>query len=109
MCMAYTQQPPVESPFIGEYKGKPTITIGTGKNSQPWSFGQGKAKVVVANLEAIQQFAETGDGNSTYMDKPTLELDTGNEKYPWSFGQTKAQAIVQNFDAIQQFAQTGSL
>jgi hypothetical protein len=50
----------VDKPYIGEYKDKATIVIGTGKNKFPWSFGQQKAQAIVENFEAIREFAETG-------------------------------------------------
>jgi len=39
-----------------EYKGKPTMAIGTGFKDM--CFGQMKAKMLVDNIDAIREFAE---------------------------------------------------
>ena len=48
----------------GEYKGNPTITIHEiddkgNRKPYPFSFGKGKAKLIVANYEEIKKFAES--------------------------------------------------
>lgn len=45
---------------VGEYKGKPTISLLKGDSSfvnQPFTFGKAKAKLIVEQFEAIKQFA----------------------------------------------------
>lgn len=52
---ASTQAP---APEFGEYNGKPTIILRRSVDDRyPFMFGQGKAKLIIANLEAIRQFA----------------------------------------------------
>jgi len=46
---------------IGDYKGKPTITLSRGEQSfinKPFTFGQAKAQMIVEQFEAIKKFAE---------------------------------------------------
>jgi hypothetical protein len=50
----------VESPKIGEFKGKPVLVMGIGKNKYPWSIGAQKAQAIVEHYDAIKEFAETG-------------------------------------------------
>jgi hypothetical protein len=47
---------PVE---YGEFKGNKIITLKRDENdSYPFSFGKGKARLIVENLDAIKEFAE---------------------------------------------------
>lgn len=55
--------PKVKGVEHGEYKGKPTITIPVGDPDDkgmywPFTFGVGKAKAILAHLDAIRAFAE---------------------------------------------------
>ncbi|MBN2355593.1 hypothetical protein JXO59_05740 [candidate division KSB1 bacterium] len=45
---------PVE---IGEYKGRPIITLNPGERF-PFSFGVNKAKLILAHLDDIKAFVE---------------------------------------------------
>ena len=47
----------VTKAFTGTYKGHPTITLPTTKG-YGFSFGLGKARSVLANLEAVKKFVE---------------------------------------------------
>jgi hypothetical protein len=47
---------------FGEYKGHQTITLKRNEEDKfPFSFGVAKAKLVVANLNAIKKFIEDND------------------------------------------------
>ena len=52
----------VTKAFIGEYKGFPTITLPT-TSKYGFSFGLGKARSILANLEEIKAFVEVDDAN----------------------------------------------
>jgi len=46
---------------IGDYEGKPTISLQKGVNSfvnRPFTFGKAKAQMIVSQYEAIKKFAE---------------------------------------------------
>ena len=46
----------------GEYKGNKMITLKKDDNDKyPFSFGKGKAKLIVENFEEVKKFAETED------------------------------------------------
>ena len=42
---------------IGEYNGNPIITLNEGARF-PFSFGLGKAKLILENINAIKEFIE---------------------------------------------------
>ncbi len=43
----------------GEYKGRPLLVIKRDENDKyPFSFGVGKAKLILGNLEEIKKFVE---------------------------------------------------
>lgn len=47
---------------VGDYKGKATITLTRGEISfinKPFTFGKGKAQMIVEQYEAIKKFAES--------------------------------------------------
>lgn len=47
---------------FGEYKGHKTITLKRNEEDKyPFSFGISKAKLIVANLKAIQKFIEDNE------------------------------------------------
>ena len=61
--MAELTLKPEPKPFVAysDYKGKPTMTIGI-DNGNPFSklsFGKAKARMMVANIDAIKEFANT--------------------------------------------------
>ena len=44
---------------FGEFKGNKVITLKRDENdTYPFSFGKGKARLIVENLEEIKKFAE---------------------------------------------------
>lgn len=43
---------------ISSYAGKPTLVIGEGRF--PFTFGLAKAKLILANLDAVRAFVESG-------------------------------------------------
>lgn len=46
-------------PVIGEYNGKPTLTLKrTDDDKYPFTFGAGKARLIVEHFDAIKKFAE---------------------------------------------------
>ena len=46
-----------------EYKGKPIIVLKRNEEDKyPFSFGLGKARLIIENLEAIQQFVAENQG-----------------------------------------------
>ncbi|MDE2100949.1 MAG: hypothetical protein KGL39_27125 [Patescibacteria group bacterium] len=48
---------PIE-PQIGEYQGKPVITLKrTAEDKYPFSFGVAKARLIVEHFDAIKKFA----------------------------------------------------
>ncbi len=47
---------------IGEYKGHKTISLMKSEDdSYPFTFGIGKAKLILENLDEIKKFAEGGE------------------------------------------------
>ncbi|HNT60914.1 MAG TPA: hypothetical protein PKJ97_02980 [Candidatus Bilamarchaeaceae archaeon] len=49
----------------GEYKGNRLIILKrTEEDKYPFSFGKGKARLIVENFDAIKKFAEEDDGQS---------------------------------------------
>ena len=45
---------------FGEYQGKKLIVLPIGKDGdREFSFGLGKAKAIVENIEAVKKFVET--------------------------------------------------
>jgi hypothetical protein len=46
-------------PVISEYQGKPTILLNPGARF-PFSMGLGKARQVLANVQFIQRFVDSG-------------------------------------------------
>jgi len=47
---------------IGEFKGNPTITLKRKEDDKyPFSFGIGKAKLIMENLDAIKDFIVEND------------------------------------------------
>lgn len=50
----------VDQPQIGEYKGKPVITLNP-ESRFPFTFGLSKAKLILEHLEDIQRFVQTYD------------------------------------------------
>lgn len=47
---------------VGDYEGKPTITLQRGESSfvnRPFTFGKAKAQMIVAQYEAIKRFADS--------------------------------------------------
>ncbi len=46
-------------PEIQEYKGNKLICLNPG-SKYPFSFGLGKARMVLENIEVIKKFVETG-------------------------------------------------
>lgn len=53
-----TSAPAVCVPLRGEYNGKPTLTLRRDENDKyPFTFGQAKARLIVAHFDAIRQFA----------------------------------------------------
>jgi len=56
-------------PEITEYKGNKLICLNPGSKF-PFSFGLGKAKMIMENIDSIKKFVETngescGDGSSS--------------------------------------------
>jgi len=50
---------------IGEYKGSPVITLKRGEEDKyPLTFGLGKAKLILENLEAVKAFYEANKGKA---------------------------------------------
>ena len=50
----------------GEFKGHPTISLIKDENDpRPFTFGMGKAKLILANLEAIKEFVENNGGDAS--------------------------------------------
>jgi len=47
------------TPVVGEYKGSPTITLNP-ESKFSFTFGLGKAKLIVEHFEAIKAFVEKG-------------------------------------------------
>jgi len=50
----------VSVPKIEQFKGKPVICLNPGEQ-WPFSFGLQKAKLILANLDAIKSFVESMD------------------------------------------------
>ncbi len=49
----------------GEFKGHPTISLLKDDDDlRPFTFGLGKARLILANLDAIKKFVESNSGNS---------------------------------------------
>ncbi|MFA5412666.1 MAG: hypothetical protein WC350_04960 [Candidatus Micrarchaeia archaeon] len=49
----------------GEYKGNRLIILKrTDEDKYPFSFGKGKARLIVENFDAIKKFAEEEEGSS---------------------------------------------
>ena len=49
----------ISYPQISEYKGNKILTISNEDNTaRPFSFGKGKAKLIISNLEVIKKFVE---------------------------------------------------
>lgn len=46
-----------DKPTIGEWQGKPVISLPTG-SKYPFSFGKAKAKLIVKYFDMIKKFAE---------------------------------------------------
>lgn len=47
----------------GEYKGKPLLVIKRSEEDKyPFSFGLGKAKLILENIEEIKKFVEENGG-----------------------------------------------
>lgn len=47
----------------GEFKGKPVLIIKRDENDQyPFSFGLGKARLILENIDEIKKFVEEGEG-----------------------------------------------
>jgi len=47
----------------GEFKGKPLLVIKRDENDQyPFSFGLGKARLILENIDEIKKFVEEADG-----------------------------------------------
>lgn len=45
--------------LITEYKGNPVITLSrNAEDKYPFSFGVGKAKLIIENFEAIKKFVQ---------------------------------------------------
>ena len=51
-------------PVIGEYKGKPVITLNP-ESRFPFTFGMSKAKLIVKHYDAIVRFIDQYDTSST--------------------------------------------
>jgi hypothetical protein len=50
---------PFKAVTEGEYKGKPTLSIYRNEEDNfPFSFGVGKAKLMVKHIEAIKKFVK---------------------------------------------------
>ncbi len=50
----------------GEFKGHPTISLLKDETDmRPFTFGMGKARLILENLEAIKQFVESNDKGSS--------------------------------------------
>jgi len=48
----------------GEYKGKPLLIIKRDENDKyPFSFGMGKARLILENIEEIKKFVEENTEN----------------------------------------------
>ena len=45
-------------PEVTEYKGNPMVVLNPGEKF-PFSFGLGKAKMILANIDAIKKFVES--------------------------------------------------
>jgi len=56
---AVTPIPESSIPVISEYQGKPTILLNPGARF-PFSMGLGKARQVLANVQFIQRFVDSG-------------------------------------------------
>ncbi|MGN6556200.1 MAG: hypothetical protein ACTHLW_21020 [Verrucomicrobiota bacterium] len=55
-----TNSTPVCAPVMGEYNGKPTITLKrTEDDKYPFTFGAAKARLIVEHFEAIKAFASS--------------------------------------------------
>jgi len=51
---------------LGEYKGNPTITLtNTPEDKYPFTFGVNKARLLLANLEAVKQFVADNEKKET--------------------------------------------
>lgn len=52
------------APQFGEYNGKPTITLKrTDEDKYPFTFGAGKARLIVQHFDAIKKFVEANPAN----------------------------------------------
>ncbi len=50
----------------GEYKGHPTISLLKDETDmRPFTFGMGKARLILENIEAIKKFVENNDKGSS--------------------------------------------
>ena len=47
---------------IGEYKGRPIITLSDGDKPFPFSFGLRKARILLAHIQDIKAFVESHGG-----------------------------------------------
>lgn len=45
----------------GEYKGKLTLSLPTGNEKYPFTFGVAKAKLILKHLDDIKKFIEVND------------------------------------------------
>ncbi len=53
----------------GEFKGHPTISLMKDESDmRPFTFGMGKARLILENLEAIKEFVENNGGDPSGAD-----------------------------------------
>jgi hypothetical protein len=54
----------IEAPEVGEFRGKPTISIPVGTSGRPFTFGYLKAKAVLTYHEDIRRFVASVEENT---------------------------------------------
>lgn len=109
--------------IVEEFKGKPTICLNPDSKFR-FSFQLRKAEMIIASIQEIKEFANTGSfTNSALVSKETFTPEGKTEKIPlialthpqpkekesFSFGQSKAKLIAENEVEIEDFvkSQTG--
>lgn len=92
---------------VTEYKGNKILVLNP-EQRFPFSFGLGKARMIVENIEDVQDFVDSSGVEpkeivSEFKDNPVITLCRR-----FTFGLGKAKLIVDNFADIEAFVRANN-
>lgn len=100
----------ITEPEVSEFKGHSVLSLPNG-GGYAFSFGLGKAKLIVDNWDKIEAFVQSrgkdtaGAAIDFYKNKPMIVLNP-EARFQFKFGLGKAETILENGQVIRRFIES---